>query len=58
MEPIVNPDVARAFDTFAPAARRQLLAVRAPIDKQALALCLGAALTYHRDKKQRRHNPD
>ena len=24
------------------------------IDRQALALCIGAALTYHRDKKRRR----
>jgi hypothetical protein len=25
-----------------------------PIDKQALALCIGAALTYHRDRKKQR----
>lgn len=31
MEPISGPDVARAFDALAPAARRQLMAVRALI---------------------------
>lgn len=34
--------------------RAIVFAPDAPIDKQALAVCIGAALTYHRDKRRAR----
>jgi len=54
-----NTDLVDTFRSLFPVGlqfegnRAIVLAPDAPIDKQALALCIGAALSYHRDKKTR-----
>ncbi len=54
-----NTDLVDTFRSLFPVGmhfegnRAMVLAPDASMDKQALALCIGAALTYHRDKKRR-----